>query len=565
MNYIEFFHFLENKDHLIDKLDLTDEQKEKLKVYFNKYPTSESKIDWNRKDLSWKDFEPLLATEGKSKSQAKKYGISGLTEGVDYKVIWEGSVEAEPYKDALDRNPEIGVTVYYPLTFLGSETLANPRVAPLGVTGQWCITGGNYGPGNDDMYFKDYVKGGWDFFFVFTDKAKFAMSRRVKGTDKLGKHQTIKVFNQEDGEVDIFENKYGQNINYYEQKVCPDFWKIIFDHIKDTPRELTYDSLMDIHEDGSKWEKDKKVLVNAGHLAGLTEWKIPADTIKIMPRAFQLVSENTTIIVPKDSNIIFDIDDEFEFGVFSYFNGTVALEEGSQEIPKRCFALADNIKDIILPDSITTIREKAFYLCHNEKLFALSARHRSKLSFDLPNLKVVEEDAFYTSDLQEFPFEAYPNIGYGYGCFSFCRLSVINLPEGVEKLANSMFYDNCPPARANKFVVFLPRSLKKIGYDALWGIDKNHGKIYFRGTIQEWLDIETFGMGGTKAIFEPAVGNEQTVDITFLGEEEQTFGMDQEGNLYDVLPPTEDGFAHDYKLRYKHHHSKYDIISAGYY
>lgn len=560
---------LENKDHLIDRLDLTDEQKSKLKDFFRKYPNLESKIDWNRKDLKWKDFEPLLASEGKSKSQAKKYGISGLKEGIDYKLIWEGSIEAEPFESAFDRNPEINVTIYYPLTFLGSETLANPKVAPEGITGKWCIAGGNYGPDNDDMYFKDYVKKGYDFFFIFTDNAKFAMARFLKESDSLGTHQKLTVFNQDDQEVDIFENKYGQGIEDYEEKKCPDFWKEVFTHINGQPQNLVYGNFLDIHEDGSKWEKGKKVLINAGKLAGLKEWKIPADTFKIEPRAFQLVSENTTIIIPKNSNIKFSYDDEYDFGVFSYFKGTVAFEEGTKVIPSHCFLAADNLKDIILPDSIEVIDTYAFTMCNNEELFSRARKHTSQLSFDLPNLKEIKSYAFMLCDIQEFPFQAYPDMKYGYTCFKQCRLEVINLPEGMKQLPMGMFISNSPPPRKKYFTIFLPRSLKEIGYKALDGIDTNHGRILFNGTIQEWLDIETNGYaghGGVKAIWEPKDNNEQTVNITFLKEPtgNNTFGMDQEGNLYDVLPGT-NGFKHDYKLRYKHHHSRHTIESVGYY
>ena len=83
----DFFRFLENKDRLIDRLNLTDDQKNKLKGYFKRNPSFESKIDWNRKDLTWEDFSGLLASEGKTKTQAKKKGIEGLTEEKDYKII----------------------------------------------------------------------------------------------------------------------------------------------------------------------------------------------------------------------------------------------------------------------------------------------------------------------------------------------------------------------------------------------------------------------------------------------------------------------------------------------
>lgn len=560
--YTEFFHFRENKDRLIDKLELTDEQKDKLKAFFKKYPTSEAKIDWNRKDLKWKDFEPLLAIEGKSKSQAKKYGISGLKEGIDYKIIWEGSIEAEPYPTSIDQNPEIKVTIYYPLTFLGSQTLANPKVEPEGITGKWCIAGGNYGPNNDDKYFKNYVEEGWDFFFIFTDNAKFAMARKLWG-ERLGDgHQMIRVFNQEDSELDIFDG-YGSfsDIRAYEGKSCKDFWRIIFDHINGKPQDLTWESLLDIHKDGTRWFKGQKILASAGQLTGLTEWIIPADTVKIEPRAFYLVSSDTTIIIPKDSHIQYPWDDDAEFGVFSNFTGTVAFEDGTIKVPEQCFTGADDLADIILPGSIEVIGPYTFHLCNNAKLFTKAKNHEAKLNFNLPNLKEVGAGAFWGGYIQEFPFQNYPDVKYGDSCFKAARLSKIIFPEGLTELPEEMLSWNAYWDSEGSWMVVLPRSLKKIGFEALTGIDYNNGRLYYAGTVKEWLEIETEGpsqsrlenslhpLENIKSIWHP-VSLKIVTPITFLSEPDgpdKVLLMDQEGNLYESQ-----GNDKQFKLKYKH-------------
>ena len=41
----DFRRFFEDKDRLIDKLDLTDDQKSELKAFFKKHPNYENKID----------------------------------------------------------------------------------------------------------------------------------------------------------------------------------------------------------------------------------------------------------------------------------------------------------------------------------------------------------------------------------------------------------------------------------------------------------------------------------------------------------------------------------------
>lgn len=148
INQIEDFRrLIENKDRLIDRLDLSEDKKQILKDFFNKHPNYENKIDWNRHDLSWSDFEDLLATEGKSISQAKKNGLAGLTEGVDYNIIYQDDVG----------------TLYEVLTHLASKTLASEKVG-TGTVAKWCISM------NQPTYWKQYKGNGYQFFFWIRTK-----------------------------------------------------------------------------------------------------------------------------------------------------------------------------------------------------------------------------------------------------------------------------------------------------------------------------------------------------------------------------------------------------------
>lgn len=196
MIYNDFFQFLESKDRLIDRLDLTEDQKTKLKIFFKKYPGFESKIDWNRKDLTWEDFSELLANEGKSKSQAKKKGIEGLIEEKDYKII--------------ESNDEY--TIYYPMNHRASVTLASMKTAPF-TEGKWCISMAK----NSD-YWDDYVEKFYDFFFVFynpdvfkakNDPAfivhefKFAIARQFSFNKAKDAPELYTIFDELDNESDI--------------------------------------------------------------------------------------------------------------------------------------------------------------------------------------------------------------------------------------------------------------------------------------------------------------------------------------------------------------------------
>ncbi len=155
------YRFLENKDHLIDRLDLTPDQKEELKAFFAKHPSYENKVDWNNKSLSYKDFESLLALDGKSKTQAKKNGLSGLIEGKDYFDFGEADVE------------DIGnCHLYQPLSYLGSKILASNAVPPVRDNGaKWCIS---YQKTNE--YWNTYTRKGIKFLFVFTKDTKHALT-----------------------------------------------------------------------------------------------------------------------------------------------------------------------------------------------------------------------------------------------------------------------------------------------------------------------------------------------------------------------------------------------------
>ena len=160
-NYIDIFRFLEKKDHIINKLPITDEQKQIAIDFFNKHPNYESELGsmWNNPNLSWEDLEKVIYKVRDTKSQIKKAvkkGIEGIEEGVDY--IDVGSYQVP--------NQEGTFQMYIPLTWKGSRTLASDNVPPElhssqdGYTGaKWCIS-----YQKSDEYWRSYSQ---DSFFVF--------------------------------------------------------------------------------------------------------------------------------------------------------------------------------------------------------------------------------------------------------------------------------------------------------------------------------------------------------------------------------------------------------------
>lgn len=187
MKYFEFFKMLEKKDHLINKMNITDEQKQIAIEFFNKHPNYESDVDWNRKDLSWEDLEKVIYKQRNTKSQFKKAvksGIEGIVEGEDYLSLAEGTFKGKSYK------------IYQPLTWLGSRTLASNNVPPVLTSlkedeafsgARWCIA-----YQKDSKDWNRYLREGKTFLFAFgegiyTKKSAIEIS-------KPGESSKVKIF-----------------------------------------------------------------------------------------------------------------------------------------------------------------------------------------------------------------------------------------------------------------------------------------------------------------------------------------------------------------------------------
>ena len=65
--------FLESsKDRFINKLNITDKEKQELKDFCDKYPQYASRINWQKRDLTWEDIKPILELPSQSKSAKKR-------------------------------------------------------------------------------------------------------------------------------------------------------------------------------------------------------------------------------------------------------------------------------------------------------------------------------------------------------------------------------------------------------------------------------------------------------------------------------------------------------------
>ena len=121
---------LENKDHLINKSDLSKDKKDLVKKFFRDHPNLENRIDWN-KPLKWEDFEQLEKETKTSKSSIKKNGLDAFIEGEDYFHYKYGNVH-----------------YYQPLNYKFTKWFQSQN--QYGLEAKWCIGS------NDQRFFRDY-------------------------------------------------------------------------------------------------------------------------------------------------------------------------------------------------------------------------------------------------------------------------------------------------------------------------------------------------------------------------------------------------------------------------
>lgn len=496
----------EDKTRFIDRLNITDEQKEELKAFFKKHPNFEGKIDWNNKNLTYEDFSELLSMEGNTKSSQKKYGLSGQAQIEDLKV-------GEDYEVLLDTDKYV---VYYPLTFKASEILAKPTTPPEGVTGKWCIAGRNYSPGTQDQHWKKYVSNNIDFFFIFTKDQRITYTEPnfyVEFT--LEPHQKYALARYKQGFVEMFDSSDKQIFSFRKDEVNFILTEDIDKVIKESPNKLadlyswtdpetglTYNKVINALIGSKSVRSDLKVIQVAPWCRTLGEYSLgridmPDASIKIPDSVFHLESncfsnmvvENVylgknwwryikedaftdlyalKVVVPEGTPVIPD----YTFG-WSHVKEFV-LPEGIQSIGHHAFTCIKTIKNINLPSSINWIRAEAFRGC--EKLTEI----------DIPDgCVIIEKGAFaachnlYRVKLPKELIEISENL------FAGCiNLDKVEIPEGVRSIGKRAF-SSCDYLTT----ISLPSTLKLIDYEAFYRSNRLQ-IINYNGTQEMWNAIE---------------------------------------------------------------------------
>ena len=510
VNSADFRRFFEDKDRLIDRLDLTDEQKSEVKAFFKAHPNYENKIDWNRKDLTWKDFEKVLALEGQSNSSKKKYGLSGkaqiedLVEGKDYEIVQQ----TEDY------------TIYYLLTFKGSEVLAKPTTPPEGITGHWCIAGRNYSPGTRDGHWNDYTEEGQtDFFFIFTNengkfgKGKWALARTYEYPNESS------LFDCDDHEVAVFRcdavDYCKDSAKYIRQTI--DFPKLISSY----PFKL-FEQTHFVDEEGCIYTEDKTKLISIPYdiqsliipegtesisyqAKDSSREKLLSDEPGTFPNLRYVSIPNTVISLPAD--LFYDCNKVnyvqvgrglWKVGQNTFYGctGSISFAEGMSVLPRSVIE-GSKFRSVHLPRTLHTILPDAFYNC--TELTRIS----------LPDgLKGIRSEAFHNTGLQEiripdsvaildeFAFSDNAKLIYiklpaelttiSRGLLAGCKLlKTVEVPPKVQFIKDVAF-TACPNLKR----LYLPKSLTYIDPGA-FGPGNDHNpcnikEVFFSGTKEQW-------------------------------------------------------------------------------
>lgn len=164
------------------------------------------------------------------------------------------------------------------------------------------------------------------------------------------------------------------------------------------------------------------------------------------------------------------------------------------ELKERAFTGCINLKEIVLPNSITEIKSGTFESCRALTTIKVSNRLVSlgtSAFYGCNNLETITYDGSESSEKASFP-DTLQTVGYA--AFGLCeKLSSINFGNGLKSIGGSAFMG----CSGIEYIV-LPKTVENIGEEVI-----NHryayNKIilYYRGTKEEFDQIEIEGLSSS--------------------------------------------------------------------
>ena len=441
---------LESKDHLINKLDLTDEQKTKLIDLFKQYPNLESKIDWNRKDLKWEDFSEVLENAGKSRNQAKKNGLSGLKEGIDYEITYQRP----------------GLVIYHILTHLASKTIASPQVDPP-IEGKWCIAM------NDPQWWCKYTRNGDDFFFVcflefdpetysdeYPDTAPAKDAIRVPSVNPAyvndyNQETAMQVWNSDDDMIDTWTKD--------SVAACGELAEEVYNAIIKCPLRPKWfqDNLGIYYRQVGDQVYLPEFKSNTGYVRGIRDRLmampgIPTVTIR---KDCTEIAPHTVIALPEAKLLNFEPESIIkklpeQFASYSKIQLVDLSNAGNLKyLPVDAFNSCSELRRAKLGPNIIGLWEGAFCMCKNLRsiqglsrlhLIGASAFYRTDFTNITlgPELELIDSNAFaYCFNLKTVDLSKCTKLDeIPRNCFYSClKLELVKLPSSIETINKSAF------------------------------------------------------------------------------------------------------------------------------
>lgn len=190
---------------------------------------------------------------------------------------------------------------------------------------------------------------------------------------------------------------------------------------------------------------------------------------------------------------------------------SVCIEDGIKKIGTQAFARCSSLEKIELPDSVETIARESFRKCTELKEINLPGSMKEipqSCFYDCTSLteimipagvEVINPQAFYNcSSLSTVSFENDSILKTIKGdAFSYCNLSKIEIPEGVQEIADDFLCSN--PIRK----LILPKSVTSVTgyYNRLYGFDNDHKSIVIKSDIPLSIsgeNAEIYGLSGSK-------------------------------------------------------------------